>query len=242
MAEDAVLPFPGLANPSADAGFANGLKVLPIASEPSSAAVGSGGAGVAIFDFDRTLIHSGSLLPVLRALVGRRRLVFGCVVAGVSAAVSRRRAEVFRSVLLRLTTRGRSPAELEAAAERAFPRLRWRFAMLRAYARHQRDGRAILIASGGLAPCVRRLLELKGLKVDDVLATELVAEGGRLTGRIDGFACTGREKARRVRGWLGDGRGEVWGYGNLPADGPMLALTRHPTAVGGFRLRRRARR
>lgn len=241
MAEDAVLRSPVVANPSVPAGLLKRLRELPHPVEAPETGVAQGGPGVAIFDFDRTLIHSGSLLPILRALVGRRRLAFGCVVAGISAVASRRRADVFRAVLLRMTTRGRSPAELEAAAERAFPRLRWRFAMLRAYARHQRDGRVILVASGGLAPCVRRLLELKGLKVDDVLATELDVAGGRFTGRIDGLACTGAEKARRVRSWLGEARSEVWGYGNLPADGPMLALTRHPTSVGGFRLRRSRR-
>lgn len=196
---------------------------------------------VAVFDFDRTLIRSGSLLPILGALVGWRKLMVCCALAGAAAAAGGARADVFRSELLRRTASGRTEAELRAAAERAFPRLRWRFEMLRAYARHRRDGRTILVASGGLACCVRRLLELKGIAADDVLATELAATGGVLTGGIDGLACTGNEKARRVRDWLGDAGREVWGYGNLPADGPMLALARHPTSVGGCRLRRARR-
>lgn len=165
-----------------------------------------------------------------------------CTAAGLAAAAADgRRADVFRAALLRLTIAGYTVAELEAAAERAFPRLRWRAALLRALARHRRDGRAVLVASGGLACCVRRLLELKGIAVSDVLATELAVDGGVLTGDIDGLACTGKEKARRVKGWLGDAGGEVWGYGNLPADGPMLELARYPVGVGGFRLRRALR-
>lgn len=240
MAEDAVLPpvynnagivFGGL--------FAKSGKLQDGAGASCVAPVAS--SGVAIFDFDRTLIHSGSLLPILDALVGRRMLAWSCVVAAAAAAVSRRRAEVFRAVLLHRTTAGRTVEDLESAAERAFPRLRWRMEMLRAYARHRRDGRVIVVASGGLACCVRRLLELKGVEVDEVLGTDLDVAGGVLSGRIDGLACTGREKARRVKDWLGGFSGEAWGYGNLPADGPMLALVRHPTRVGGFRLRRSRR-
>lgn len=197
---------------------------------------------VAIFDFDRTLISSSSLVPVLYALAGFRRIVLGCIVAGGTAAVARRksRADVFRSTLLRSMVAGRTIADLESAAERAFPLLRWRDEILHEYAEHRRAGRAILVASGSIACCVRRLLALKRLDIDGLLATDLIEVDGALTGAIDGLACTGWEKARRVKEWLGDAPRTIWGYGNLPSDGPMLSLAHHPSCVDTRGVRRMA--
>lgn len=194
--------------------------------------------GVAIFDFDRTLIHSGSLAPVLAELVGRPRLCAAYARAALEAAFAppSRRAEDFRNALVALVA-GKTEADLVAAAERAFRGLRWRDAMLAAYLRHRAAGHRVTVASGGLACCVRRLLELKGIAVDGLLATELEVVDGVLTGRIVGSACVGAEKARRAQAWLAGLPAEVWGYGNLPADRAMLALTRFPTAVSAFGVR-----
>lgn len=191
--------------------------------------------GVAIFDFDRTLIHSGSLAPILAALVGRPRMCAAYARAGLRAtfAPQRRRAEIFRNTVLRLTA-GRTEAELVAAADRAFRGMRWRDSMLEAYLRHREAGHRVTVASGGLSCCVRRLLELKGITVDGLLATEMESIDGVLTGRIAGSACVGAEKARRARDWLAGAAEAVWGYGNLPADRAMLALVNFPTAVSAF--------
>ena len=181
--------------------------------------------GAAIFDFDRTLIHSGSLFPVLVELVGWPRASMAWLGAGARAASApnAHRSEVFRNSLLALTA-GKTEANLVTAAERAFVGVRWRESMLAAYLNHLGAGHKITVASGGLACCVRRLLELKGLAVDAVLATEMEVVGGVLTGRIAGRACVGMEKARRARLWLKGITAEVWGYGNLPADRAMLCL------------------
>lgn len=198
-------------------------------------------AGVAIFDFDRTLIHSGSLGPILAALVGWPRLCAAYARAGVLAAFAapRNRAEVFRNALLEVTA-GKTEADLVAAAERAFAGLRWREAVFDAYLRHRGQGHRVTVASGGLACCIRRFLELKGMAVDGVLATEMEEVGGVLTGRIAGSACVGSEKARRAQAWLDGVTADVWGYGNLPADRAMLALARFPVAVSGFGVMSRA--
>jgi phosphatidylglycerophosphatase C len=194
--------------------------------------------GVAIFDFDRTFIHSGSLAPVLAELVGRPRLCAAYARAGLKAAFapSRLRAEVFRNAVVGLIA-GKTEADLLVAAERAYRGLRWRDEMLAAYLRHREAGHRVVVASGGLACCVRRLLDLKGIAVDGVLATEIEAVDGVFTGRIAGNACVGLEKARRAQAWLAGPNVEVWGYGNLPADRAMLALTQFPTVVSAFGVR-----
>lgn len=194
--------------------------------------------GAAIFDFDRTLIHSGSLFPVLAQLVGRRRAILAYVRAGARAATApgADRAETFRNSVLALTA-GKTEADLVLAAERAFAGLRWRESMLAAYLFHRGAGHLIAVASGGLACCVQRLLELKGIAVDALLATEMELADGVLTGRIAGKACVGAEKARRAKAWLKDITADVWGYGNLPADRAMLALARFPMSVSVFGVR-----
>lgn len=195
-------------------------------------------AGAAIFDFDRTLIHSGSLAPILAELAGRPRMCSAYACAGLKAAFAppHRRAEIFRNTVL-LLTRGKTEADLVAAADRAFRGLRWRESMLDAYLRHREAGHRVTVASGGLSCCVRRLLALKGITVDALLATEMESVGGVLTGRIAGNACVGAEKARRIQDWLAGAAEAVWGYGNLPADRAMLALAHFPTAVSAFGVR-----
>lgn len=143
---------------------------------------------------------------------------------------------MFRNLVLELTA-GKTEADLVAAAERAFRGLRWRNTMLDAYLRHRDAGHRVTVASGGLGICVRRMLDLKGIAVDALLATEMEVVDGVLTGRIAGSACVGAEKARRTEDWLAGAAAAVWGYGNLPADRAMLALTDFPTAVSAFGVR-----
>ncbi|WP_337997447.1 HAD-IB family phosphatase [Oleispirillum naphthae] len=189
--------------------------------------------GVAVFDFDRTLIRQGSLGMLLRALLGTRRYVSACGAAAAAAlfAPARQRREIYRNTLLRRTLSGRRIAEVHAAAARIFPRLEWRPDSMDAYARHRAAGRRILVASGGLSCYMPILLRLKGLRIDGLLATEMVVEDGVLTGELAAPACTGEEKARRVEQWLAGTAGEIWCYGNWPHDAEMLALSHHPTVI-----------
>jgi phosphoserine phosphatase len=75
------------------------------------------------------------------------------------------------------------------------------------------------------------ILEMKGIRVDGLLSTEVVVDGDVLTGEMATESCTWAEKARRVKEWLAEVEGSVWGYGNMPHDGAMLKLTDHPTVV-----------
>jgi phosphatidylglycerophosphatase C len=189
--------------------------------------------GVAIFDFDRTLIRQSSLAVFLAVLVGRRRLFFAGA-AGVGSAVfaaGSDRREAFRATVLRRTLAGKNAAQICAAAEEIFLRLEWNPEVLAAYERHRKAGHRILVATGGLSCYVRLLLERKKLTVDGLLASEMVVTENVLTGEMAGLSCRREEKARRIKAWLADAPGEIWGYGNLPNDAAMLALTHHPVVV-----------
>ena len=189
--------------------------------------------GAAVFDFDRTLVRQESLAMFLQALVGRRRYFSVCCVAGLKAAgsASGERRNTFRIELFRRTLAGKTIAQAQEAAGQVFARLDWIGTTIEALVRHRDEGRRILVATGSLSLYVPVLLALKGLAIDGLLATEIGVVEGVFTGEMMTASCTGAEKARRVGEWLAGIDGPLWGYGNLPHDGAMLALTHHPTVV-----------
>lgn len=191
--------------------------------------------GTAIFDFDKTLIHDGSLLRILTALTGTRHVITAAISTYFATkgdhTISRYDSERLRQGLLRHLLTGKNTQEIVNAAERVYPSLRWNETLLERYHWHRDQGHRIAIATGGLALYMEPLLRLRGLSPDALLATELTQHNGILTGEMVGPACVGHEKARQVRNWMGGVREECWAYGNLPKDGPMLALADHPYSV-----------
>jgi phosphatidylglycerophosphatase C len=191
-------------------------------------------AGVAIFDFDRTLIRQGSMALFLEACVGKGNFLAaaGMAVAGAAWAGNQRRREIFRAGLLRRTLAGATATTVRTAAQKIHQRIEWKEEILSAVERHRAAGHLILIATGGLECYMRILLDLKPLAVDGLLASEMSMDAnGRLTGEMAGPSCTWEEKARRVAGWLHGRDVEIWAYGNLPNDTAMLALAHHRVVV-----------
>lgn len=189
--------------------------------------------GAAVFDFDRTLVRQETLALFLRLVAGRAPYVSACCVAGAKAsvAVPASRMEVFRAELLRRTLAGRTVGQVREAAEQLYPKLGWISRIAGELARHRDAGRKVLVATGSLSVYIPTLLHRKGFEVDGLLSTEMEIDGDTLTGEMATPSCTWSEKARRVKDWLADVEGPVWGYGNLPHDGAMLELADHPTVV-----------
>lgn len=195
---------------------------------------------IAIFDFDGTLIQGDSLLPFLEFLVGRTRARLALLRA-VRAAVARyaagsgRDGDVRTAVkagLLQRTLPGVPAGRLDEAAERLAGWVRWHPPMLDALKAHAAKGHRVVVATGALTAYMPRLL--RGLPVDDLLATGIESADGVLTGRMDADGnCVREEKARRVTAYMAAHGpfAESWGYGNRPSDLPFLALMRHPTVV-----------
>ena len=192
-------------------------------------------AGVAIFDFDGTLIHQESMAMFLCAIAGKKAFTSACCIAGIKAAmtISGHRLDIFRAEVLRRALVGKTLTQAWRATERVFTRINWIKRTTEALIRHKDEGCHILVATGSLSIYVSGLLMMKGIPVDGLLATEIGLNGDVLTGEMITASCTGVEKARRVREWLFSGRvdGPIWGYGNLPHDSAMLALTDHPTVI-----------
>jgi phosphoserine phosphatase len=118
---------------------------------------------------------------------------------------------------------------------------------------HALRGDSIVLVSGTLAPlaeivkyALERELLWRGVETKiSVLATQLEICAGRCTGRVDGAAMFGEEKARAAREFAlrrNISLAQCSAYGDSSLDRWMLASVGHPFAVNSTsRLRRIAR-
>jgi phosphatidylglycerophosphatase C len=192
--------------------------------------------GVAAFDFDGTLSRRDTMVPFLVAAAGWRRLAFaGIASCGTGLRGGRDSMKVATVARLfrgwsedRFHDEGRIYAATltELLRPEIVDRLRW----------HQSEGHPVVLVSASLATYLRPLAA--DLGIDDVLAVELEAAGGHLTGAVVGGAnCRGPEKVARLEAWLqarygDDPKVELWAYGDSSGDEELLAFADHPTWVG----------
>jgi phosphatidylglycerophosphatase C len=186
----------------------------------------------AAFDFDGTLTRHDTLRGYLIALVGRRRLVIAVVRNArgfIRATRDRSVRDHVKEQLLASCTRGVSVAHADAVAESYVENIVLRDDVVASLRAHQQMGHTIVIVSASPAIYVRRAAARWG--VDEVLATELEAVDGVLTGGYDGRNCRAEEKVVRLEAWLAGRDVELHAYGNSPDDDAMLAMAAHPTWV-----------
>jgi len=191
--------------------------------------------GIAVFDFDGTLVKGDSLLPFLAAVCGWPRTAFV-----FSAAVLRaytlfrekgaRRTEI-KAYVLRKLLRGRNLSSLAGPMEKMRTWPRWIAPSLAALKEHHAQGRHILIASGGLDLYLPTLLQ--DTPHDGILCTRMEVVDGILTGEMKSGNCVRAQKAEMLAAYLKEkgSFGESWGYGNAPHDLPMLEHLQHRTIV-----------
>jgi HAD superfamily hydrolase (TIGR01490 family) len=109
-----------------------------------------------------------------------------------------------------------------------------RESILQLWDHHRQLGHLLVIASGGLAPCVRRIGS--HLNAAATVGTEVLVRNGRYTGRIGSPVVIGREKAARTVRLVSDLGVDVdWSascaYADSIHDLPFLELVGRPVAV-----------
>jgi HAD superfamily hydrolase (TIGR01490 family) len=109
-----------------------------------------------------------------------------------------------------------------------------RESVLRLWDHHRRLGHLLVIASGGLAPCVQRI----GAYLDaaGTVGTEVVVRNDRYIGRVGSPVVIGQEKAERTLQLVSQLAVEVdwpasYAYADSIHDQPFLELVGHPVAV-----------
>ena len=192
------------------------------------------GRAVAAFDFDRTLSTRDNVLPFLVAVAGRGAVTRALI--GAIPDLTRGRRDAAKARLARVLA-GRDEAETNALAVRfaadcvahhlrsdVVQRAEW----------HRREGHARVIVSASFECYVTPVADALGF--DAALATRLAADGGRLTGELDGANVRRAEKVRRLDEWLAStGPGEpltLWVYGDSAGDRELFARADHARRVG----------
>ncbi|MBB6253502.1 HAD-IB family phosphatase [Nitrospirillum iridis] len=227
---------------------------LPAAALPGDHPPGAPLPGLAVFDFDGTLVLGDSLLPFLARVVGRetlRRHLAGSMAGAASRRLPRPRGlanalvkagdaadadddfkTAFKRRLLRRCLAGVPLDQAREAAAAMAAWVRWHKPLRDTLLRHADQGHRVLVATGALTLYMPTLLA--DLPVHDLLGTEMaVDEDGRLTGEMVAGNCVRAEKARRLALWMQETGpyGRRWGYGNQPSDLPFLALMDEATVV-----------
>ncbi|WP_456846445.1 HAD-IB family hydrolase [Cellulomonas sp. P5_C6] len=194
------------------------------------------GRRLVVWDLDRTLTRSDTLVPFLRAVAGSAWPRVTAQVASDVAVHGGSRAQL-KDALLRRTLAGRSVRKVDVVAN-AFAR--WivaegcRADALARWDWHLRCGDTLALASASLALYVRPVADLLG--TDLVIATELAADRGLLTGERATPNCRGGEKARRIGALVDELRPDtVWAYSDSASDRAMLSLADVPVRVRPWR-------
>ena len=186
---------------------------------------------LALFDFDGTLVTGDSLPRFVAACVGWPRASGFAAWAALTSLAAADRRTAFKASWLRLCLRGFPAARLPAAVARLEQGLSWKTTIRDRLLWHKQRGDITAVASGGLdlyLPAV-----LREFAVDHLLCTSMTLGSGALTGAITGGNCVREEKARRVDALIAatGPYEEIWAYGNLPHDWPMLERATHRVIV-----------
>lgn len=166
---------------------------------------------VAVFDFDGTLTRSDSLFPFLKMVGGLFQYCWGLLILSpilVRYALHLTPNWKAKEAVLTYFLSGLTEEKLHQLGQRfaaqkiskllrpeAVQRLRW----------HQEQGHQTILVSSSLEVYLLPWAEMMGLS--QVIGTQLASKSGRLTGRIFGKNCYGREKVNRLTAFLGDLKG-----------------------------------
>jgi HAD superfamily phosphoserine phosphatase-like hydrolase len=126
---------------------------------------------------------------------------------------------------------GREMGELKALGQRIVSGYLWpkkREAILHELSQHQASGRSIILVSGQFQPFLDAFVEQ--VRAQAGIGTPGEWNNGRFSGKLAAPFTIGERKVALLHDAL-DGCPLFAAYGDTGPDGPMLAMSDHPTAV-----------
>lgn len=188
---------------------------------------------LALFDFDGTITTRETFIDFVRLATPRWRWRTGSVLLAPLVAgyrVGLVPVSTLRAAVVRVAFGGLRTEDLEGAgqtfARDVVPPLVRGEAMQR-IAWHRARGDRIVVVSGGFEAALAPWCEAQGL---ELVASQLEARDGSLTGRYLGAQCASHEKSRRVRACLQLGAYDrIHAYGDTHEDLALLALAHERT-------------
>jgi HAD superfamily hydrolase (TIGR01490 family) len=192
-------------------------------------------SGIAFFDFDGTLSRRDSFLAFIRFAVGRAAYWRG--LAWLSPWVllhylGRCSNDKLKARFFGYYFGGRAETELQAVGEQfaatCLPRL-VRPALLARLRGHRAQDHRVVVLTASSPLWLAGWARAEGV---ELVGTAFEVRDGHYTGRLAGPNCHGERKRQLVAEYLARHPGlPTYGYGNLPADAPFLALLQHVTIL-----------
>jgi HAD superfamily hydrolase (TIGR01490 family) len=206
------------------------------------------GRSAAFFDLDKTVIAKSSALafgrPFYRGgLINRRDVVkaaYAQLMFRLGGADEQQMARI-RDYLTELC-KGWRVEQVRQIVNETLQELIHPYVYAEAAAlieEHQEAGRDVVLVSTSGDEVVRPIGELLG--ISDIIATRMVAEGGRYTGDIE-FYAAGLNKVSAARQLAKEREYDLdssYAYSDSISDVPLLECVGHPTAVNPDRALRR---
>lgn len=195
---------------------------------------------IAAFDFDKTISTRDNVVPFVRAVVGRARLIRALLAISprlVRAALDDERRDAAKVAIVRRTLTGCDAGRVSAVAADFADEVVARHLrpdVVERVAWHRNQGHELVIVSASFTTYLDPIAARLGFAA--VLGTELaVGDDGLLTGELVRPNVRGAEKVRRLDEWLGAGPAFVWAYGDSSGDRDLLARANQGVRVGGRR-------
>ena len=199
-------------------------------------------AGIAVFDFDGTVIRGDSVVALLFFARKRGALSLGgllqAALAGAAyrlgctdALTAKQKSHAFLAALPAKEREKLLRDFARSLADRAYP------PALRQIEAHRAAGDKVVLCSASCFCYMQYAAPL--LHADALLCTPSEPEGRAL-----GPNCRGEEKARRLRSWMQENGFPAdaicAAYGDTRDDAPILRMSRHPVLVNARRELRKA--
>jgi phosphatidylglycerophosphatase C len=186
---------------------------------------------IAFFDFDGTITTKDSLLSFIIFRNGKFKTVLGLMILSpyyLAYILKIIPVQTAKEKILRYFFRNLSIEKFQSDCNEFSSTILLNLVRPKALdeiTRLQEKGVAIVIISASPENWLRPWTERTGA---DLLSTRLETRDGKLTGKIEGRNCRGKEKVRRImtRYDLNQYE-EVYCYGDTKGDKPMLQLATH---------------